>query len=136
MSRFVNLGATERWTGPCECDGTPHDEDWVEFRAQPGYEDLTVIADLSTRDPTGLPAAVLRRAVRAWNLADESGETAPVSPDAIASLDPITADAIYRAIDVAWVKAVSLPNRSGARSQASSRASASRPPKTPRHTTS
>lgn len=117
MSRFANPRLTGRFVlGPCACEGTPHDEDWMLLRTELGTMELAELGD----DPTGK----LRLMIAEWNLHDDDGRTAPIDDDHVRRL---FADN-YEALD-AWLKAnvkvTALPNAFGAPSRNGSRESAS-----------
>ena len=120
MSRFANPDAKERISlGPCECLGTPHDEDWIELRSEIGAEDVAALQAESAVDG-------LARLIVAWNLLDFDGSPAPTDREHVArlysdNLEPVSA----------WIAdhlrvVTALPNRSAARSPITSVASGSR----------
>jgi len=127
VSRFANRASTARLDlGPCQCDGAPHDADWVEYRTQLGYGDFGQIATVAQTDLLAAKRKTLEVAIVAWNLVGPSGEEMPIDGDSVYELDMATAETIYNAVDAAVFADQNLPNGSGARSRNSSRASASR----------
>lgn len=134
--RFIDPTATKRLDlGACQCPGTPHESDWVEYRSQLGYGALGVIAMVaSTQDLMAARRKELELAITEWNLAGPDGAV-KVDADAIYRLDPLTAETIVTAIDEAVQASQTLPNTSGARSQDGSPASARRTPSKNRKST-
>jgi hypothetical protein len=130
VSRFANATATTLIDlGACECDGTPHETDWVRVRAE---LTTTEIAYFAASDASTV-AAVVAGFVVSWNLLDDNGQ--PVAPDseAILALKPPTLGLIVKAVGAASSSSSkTLPNGSGAPSAKSSRASAS-PTPAPNH---
>jgi hypothetical protein len=136
MSRFADASAIETLTlGPCQCPGTPHEEDVVIYRTAlgAGEEDAAGAAGWAATngkyfDWEAARSKLLATGVLRWNLLGPSGELMPVTPTAMALLDSVTRAAIGGVIDAAQTKARGdpLPNASAARSRAGSRASGSR----------
>jgi len=126
--RFADPNATDRLDlGACECSGTPHESDWVEYRTQIGYATLGAVATVAASvDLMSAKRKLLELTITGWNLLGPDGEIAEITPKTIGDLDPSTAERIYDAVDSAIQAVQTLPNASGARSPASSRASASR----------
>lgn len=123
MSRFADPKATERYVlGSCECDGTPHDEDYLDLRVQLSGIELLAI------DSAGVVER-LEILVAGWNLIDND-EPAPIDREHLERLSLPT----LRAIGNWWSEKASsftLPNGSGAPSRNGSRGSASRTRTTP-----
>lgn len=125
MSRFANPAATERFVlGPCECPGTPHDEDWMALRSELGADDMVKLEQDE-------PYERMKLLVRGWNLLGDDGQVAPITDEYLGRLYLDMFPAIN-----AWLtanaKTSSLPNASGALSQHGSRGSASRIRTTPK----
>lgn len=123
MSRFADRSVTERYVlGPCECEGTPHAEDYLDLRTQlSGLE-------LATMEGSGLVER-LQVLVVGWNLI-EGGAIAPLDADHLERLSLPTLNRI-----TAWwserAEGFALPNGSAAPSRSSKRASGS-PTRTPK----
>lgn len=125
MSRFANPTATKRFVlGPCDCPGTPHDEDWMDLRSELGAQDLVTLQG-------AVPTDRMKVFVVAWNLLGDDGELAPIDGE---HLGRLYGDIIER-LD-AWtlenVRWGALPNASGAPSRNGTKASASQTRTTPR----
>jgi len=125
MSRFADPSVTERFVlGDCECDGKPHDEDYLDLRTQLSGVELVEME--STDDGVSR----MERLIVGWNLT-EGGEAAPVDRDHIARLSLPTLNRIGE-----WwserAAGFALPNGSGAPSRNGSRASASHTRTTPK----
>ena len=119
MSRFADPTAVETVTlGPCECPGTPHDEDWMELRTELGAEDAITIAG-------GDSIAALEVLVVGWNLLDNDGTLAAVDRSHLARLFTDNFTPLNAWIEE-HVRMTALPNRSAARSRITSVASGSR----------
>lgn len=119
MSRFANPAATERFVlGPCECEGTPHGEDWMDLRVELSGTDLAFLEEHEAVDR-------MKHLIVRWNLLGDDGEVAPIDGDYLGRLYLDT----FTRLD-AWlsahVKGAPLPNGSGAPSRNGSRGSASR----------
>lgn len=124
MSRFANPSAVTRFVlGTCECDGTPHTEDWIDLRAELSGVEL---AQMEEADPAGR----LRLLVVKWNLTGDDGEVAPIDD---AYLGRLYIDMFERINEhlTDHLKVRALPNASAVPSRGSSRANGSRTPKTP-----
>lgn len=118
MSRFANPAATERFTlGPCDCDGKPHDEDWMDLRSELSGLELANLEELE-------PVDRMKLLIVRWNLVGDDGEVAPIDGDYLGRL---YLD-IFTALD-SWLnehlKVSTLPNAFGAPSRNGSRGSAS-----------
>ena len=141
MSRFADIAALQRASlGPCECPGTPHDEDFAMYRTQLGASALARIGRAEIEgavqhDPLAAHRQVILEAVTSWNLLwlDPSGD--PDDPDRKVVPVPINSGTVellndsIRPLAEEIDKAISggpSPNASGAPSRASSRGSASR----------
>lgn len=121
MSRFADRAAVKRLVlGPCACEDTPHDEDWIDIKVDLSAADQLA---LDTAEPTHR----LTILATAWNLLD-GGEIAAIDAEHTERLyldefeklnEFLTANAKVRAV----------PNASAAPSRGSSRASGSRTPK-------
>lgn len=144
MSRFADPGATAVVPlGPCQCPGTPHEQDEAVVRWQLGSSALGRVGAAEIAAARGDVFTAWRQlvveAVVAWNLmAEEDGQAvaAPVSLRSVAELDEDTLTSLATAIDRLVETRGVLPNASGAPSPASPRGSASRTRKpTPRHGT-
>lgn len=129
MSRFVDRTATVRYTLPdgCQCPGTPHDSDWIDFRSQLGISDI-----LAAGQEAGDPLAGLERIIVDWNLLLPNGDVAPVNRDSVGDLFGENFEGIGNWIGEHITARPLLPNRSGAHSRNGSRVSASRGPGKPR----
>ena len=135
MSRFADPTAIETLSlGPCQCPGTPHEEDVVIYRTELGDGEETAAGAAGWAATNGkyfdweaARSKLLATGVMRWNLLGPSGELMPVTPTAMALLDATTRAAIGAAIDTAQAKARGdpLPNASAARSPAGSRVSGS-----------
>jgi hypothetical protein len=127
VSRFADSSAVRRVEfGACECPDTPHSGDFAEIRADLSDSELAVLFDLP-KDQEGAARAVAPFIVR-WNLLGPDGSDWPPTPEALYLLKRETMQALGDALADVMRENVTLPNRSGARSRASSRASASRTP--------
>jgi len=125
--RFVDPSATARLDlGACECPGKPHESDWVEYRTRVSYGVLGAIS--VTGDLMSAKRKLLELSIVDWNLCLADGTVPEINAAAIDALDPATAERIYDAVYIAVQESQTLPNTSGARSAATSRASASRTP--------
>ena len=125
MSRFASPDATARLDlGPCQCDGNPHESDYVIYRTRLGYAAILEVVELNDTSASVAKRRLIELGVVEWNLLRD-GAVAPIDAESVGSLDLVTAEAIFNAVNVALAEPT-LPNGSGARSQASSRASASR----------
>ena len=115
---FASPEATERFIlGECRCPGQPHDEDFMDLRAE-----LSGL-DLATMEESG-PVDRMKLLIVGWNLRDEKGEVAIDGEHlALLYLD------IFERLNV-WLKehakVSALPNESSAPSQNGSKVSASR----------
>ncbi|HUT76769.1 MAG TPA: hypothetical protein VM285_03730 [Polyangia bacterium] len=131
MSRFADLNATDTVDlGECLCPGAPHESDWARVRTQLSAQEITSLAGADTIDSEGI-AGALAAFIPEWNLLGPNGEPWPPSADSLVALMPPTLQALVAAISRAVEESSVLPNRSGARSVASSRASASTRRRTP-----
>jgi hypothetical protein len=121
VTRFADPKATARMVlrGGCQCEGQPHDEDWIEMRTQLGSADALVMA-------SGRSLDALELLIVAWNLRDGEGREAPVDREHIDLLFADTFDEMDAWIEKN-VRFAQLPNASGAHSANGSRASASSP---------
>ena len=134
MSRFADPKATDRLSlGPCQCPGTPHDEDWIELRTEVGAADLKRLAEGDSLDTLSTLAV-------SWNLLEDDGTKAPLDREHI---DRLFADTFGLVDDWAWgpgkpgerdgtkahLRLETLPNARAARSPSSSQASGSRRPR-------
>jgi hypothetical protein len=120
--------------GPCQCPGTPHEQDEATVRWDLGASALARIgrAELDRnrlRDPMAAWRQLVLEAVASWNLLlpndDGVGVPAPIIPDVVAELDDDTLTTLATAIDNLIDSSGTLPNASGAPSVASSPESAS-----------
>jgi hypothetical protein len=138
VSRFVNPNDTiEIVVGDCECPGKPHAKDVAVARRQLGYAALGRIGMAALAegtggfiDPTATRRKLLEEAIVRWNFLDAEGKEVEVSSAAIAELDQPTVEFLAEKIDSVNRLRDALPNGSSGRSRASSRATASRTPKT------
>lgn len=125
MSRFADASDVRRVEfGACECPGTPHSGDYAEIRSDLSDAELAILFDLPS-DQEGAARAIAPFIAR-WNLLGPDGEEWPPSPEALYLLKRATMRALGEALAEVMRENVTLPNGSGARSPASSRASASR----------
>lgn len=125
MSRFADVKATRTADlGPCECPGTPHDNDWAKVRAEYSGSDTSRIADASTEDELEA-ARILAEYVVEWNLLDPDGKAWPPSAESLVALKGPTLSAIMAEISTGIADSVTVPNPSSVPSPASSRGSAS-----------
>lgn len=125
--------------GPCECPGTPHEQDEATVRWDLSDSALARVGQaqlLAGRDFYAPYRALIVEAVVSWNLQVlHEGEpvTVPIAPATIAELNEATLDALGKAIDALIETKGQLPNDSGAPSPASPEESASpTPTKTPK----
>ena len=131
MSRFiapVNEPLTRTVSlGPCECPGSPHEEDTAEVYRVLGWDDLV---DIGTADSDGASRRILvTRAVASWSLEERNGDgtnhPVPVVEAVVRLLDPATLEKLAESVNEAYDKAKApLPN-------ASSEASPRSPDETP-----
>lgn len=126
MSRFADPTATARFVlpGGCQCQGKPHDDDWMELRTQ--------LSGIELAEFASAPADTrLRMLIVSWNLIGDDGTVAPIDDEYLRRLY----SDIFEPLD-SWVtehlQFQSLPNGSGAPSANGSRASASRHTRTTR----
>lgn len=122
MSRFANPEVVKRFvlSGGCQCPGTPHDEDWMDFRVEMTTADVLIVVNGGDQIEQVIQTCV------GWNLiADDSGEVAPLDREHVSKLY----GSLWAELGLWFEKNVSakpLPNASGARSANGSQASASR----------
>lgn len=94
MPRFIDRNATERKTlGPCECQNTPHGEDWIDVRKVLSYNDMLFLNDVSAQQ--GIAEAMwtlFNLRVADWNLVDEKGRKLERSRRIYNDLDSDTAE--------------------------------------------
>lgn len=121
MSRFIDPKATMRFViGPCECPGKPHDEDWVDVRAQlSGVEQQLINA--------AGPADRLLMLLTGWNLLESTGETAPLDAAHVSLVYGDWFDRFQEWLN-ANIKLTPLPNASAVPSPDSSRGNGSHTP--------
>lgn len=126
MSRFADPRVTRRLElGPCECPGTPHSSDWVEFRTQISSADLARVARADETDLESMALAVVDFVV-GWNLLGPDGENVPISGATFLALQVDTLSQIVTGVvEVFTVDKATAPNPSSAPSAASSQGSAS-----------
>lgn len=125
MSRFIDINATTRVTLPfCQCPNQNHPEgDWADVRQRwPGL-DLIAVWDASDGETRSL--RLINRGVVAWSLLDDNDQPLPIGVDSIRLLDWSIVSILVDKINAVFEEQ-SLPNGSGARSQATRRASGSR----------
>jgi len=119
VSRFADTNATKRFVlGPCDCDDSPHDEDWMDLRTQLSGFELIELQQAESIIPR------LRAVIVEWNLLDGT-EAAPIDDAHLSRLSLPTLNRIgewWSEIAAGFV----LPNESGAPSPNGSRGSASR----------
>lgn len=126
MSRFADVSATRTVPlGPCECPGTPHDEDWATVRTDLSASELRLLLNLDGLSDDEAAEAIAPF-VTEWNLLGLDGEDWPPTPEALFALKGETSSVIGNAIAAVVRENLHLPNPSGAPSPASSRGSASR----------
>jgi hypothetical protein len=134
MSRFADPTAVATVTlGPCQCPGTPHEQDEAVVRWQLGASALARVGAAELTSSRGDIYASWRQliveATVRWNLSTEyEGEVVvvPVTAATVAELDEATLTTLARGIDDLIQERGTLPNASGAPSPASPRGSASR----------
>jgi hypothetical protein len=140
MSRLADPSAVETVAlGPCQCPGTPHEQDEAVVRWQLGASALARVgmAELSVSkgDVYASWRQLITEATVRWNLLTEyEGKVVPVpvAPATVAELDEDTLTTLATAIDDLIQQKGILPNASGAPSVASPHGSASPiPPSTP-----
>lgn len=140
MSRFADPMAVQTVSlGPCQCPGTPHEQDEAVIRWQLGASALARVgaAELSASrgDVYASWRQLITEATVSWNLkVTYNGEVVdvPVTAATVAELDEDTLTTLAKAIDEAIQAKGILPNASGAPSPASPQGSASpTPPSTP-----
>lgn len=125
MTRFVNPAATRTVDlGPCECPGTPHENDWAKVRAELSGSEIARIQQ-APQTEDGLTEAIIPF-IPEWNLLSPSGDEWPVTADAISLLNAATLTAITNVLTEVLAESSRLPNPSSAPSPASSRGSASK----------
>ena len=134
MSRFADPRAeAEVDLGPCECPGTPHDADRAWVRAEFSARELVALgretARLAASDADdAMVADALAPYVLRWNLIGPDGRECQPTPELLSQLKAPTLTAVIEAISGIVTAADTVPNPSGARSAASSPASASPTP--------
>lgn len=123
MSRFIDRTATVRYVlpGGCQCPGTPHTEDWIDFRSEIGIADV-----IAAGQANGDALAGLERVISDWNLLLPSGDVAAVSRETIGDLFGENFEDMGAWIGEHIKARPALPNGSGAHSANGSRVSASR----------
>lgn len=127
MSRFLTLGTRTVSLGPCECPGTPHETDSAEVYTALCWDDLV---DIGSAPSEGAARRLLvTRAIASWTLldADEDWQPRPVpiTEEVVRRLAPETLERIVDAVNEAYEATTRpVPNRSGAPSRHSRRASA------------
>lgn len=140
MSRFADPSKVAVVKlGPCECPGTPHEQDEATVRWDLSASALARVGQAQMQKPRDFYApyrALIVEAVASWNLLVlHNGEPVPVPCVAatVAELDEATLDKLGAAIDDLIEKQGAVPNDSGAPSAESPQASASpTPTKTPK----
>lgn len=133
-SRFANPNRTDILPlGPCECPGTPHEQDEVIYRLElgAGEEERAgaygwAATGYEYFDSAAARAKLIEIGVVRWNLLGPDGEPMPVNARSAALLDESTQTLIAAKLDEVTTRAAPLPNGSGARSRNGTRASASR----------
>lgn len=120
MSRFVDSNATRTIPiGPCECPGTPHEQDEVVIHERLGYGPLLYIGVAPTDEEGSMRMMI--QTIISWNLLGADGKPMPANRESIELLDGTTAGVIERAINaVVSETSPALPNGSGAASAATS----------------
>ncbi|MFZ9979545.1 MAG: hypothetical protein ACO3HN_06335 [Opitutales bacterium] len=123
MSRFIDRTATVRYVlpGGCQCPGTPHTEDWIDFRSEIGIADIVAASQTN-----GDALAGLERVISDWNLLLPSGDAAPVSRATIGDLFGENFEEMGAWIAEHIKARPTIPNGFGAHSVNGTRASASR----------
>jgi hypothetical protein len=124
VSRFVDPEARRTVPlGPCDCPGTPHEQDEAYIRDRLSGQEIAQYAQSSNETA----AEVTAEFVLGWNLLGNKGEAVAVTAASLLLLDAQSLSTLVNAIsDVVVESSGAVPNGSGARSRASSRASASR----------
>jgi len=116
--------------GPCECPGTPHEQDWVDVAEIVTWDALVDVGLASSEGAARL--ALVTRAIRGWNLVGEDGEAVEVSEEAVRLLAPNTLTPIAAVVNEAYERASApLPNGSRAPSARSRPESAPSSPTIP-----
>ena len=134
MSRFADPRATRTvQLGPCECPGTPHDEDWAKVRSDLSATDLAVLLRLDGMEQDEAVEALLPY-IPEWNLLGDDGEVAPIDLASVSGLKRQTSALIGDTVAEVIKENLGLPNSPAAPSPASPRGSGSRTP-TKRRTT-
>jgi hypothetical protein len=123
VSRFVDPEARRTVPlGPCDCPGTPHDQDEAYIRDRMSGQEVADFLGVDRQDGPDIMAGF----VLGWNLLGVKGEAVEVSAKALLLLDAVTLNAVVTAIGkVAIESSRAVPNGSAARSRATSRASGS-----------
>lgn len=121
--RFVDRTRTRRVDfGACECPGTPHESDYADVRAELSSEEINDYTQADRREV----ADVAARFIVEWNLWGPKG-LEPISSQSLLDLMPLTLNVLVEGIAASIAESVApVPNGSGARSRATTRASASR----------
>lgn len=140
MSRFADPSKVAVVPlGPCECPGTPHEQDeaTVRWELSASAEARVGAAQMQAGSDFYAPyRALIVEAVVSWNLmVTHNGEVVPVPcvPATVAEMDDRTLDKLGEAINDLIEAKGQLPNDSGAPSAASPQESASpTPTKTPK----
>src|SRR3954468_1455453 len=108
MSRFADVKATRTADhGPCECPGTPHDNDWAKVRAEYSGSDTSRISDASTEDELEA-AEILVAYVTEWNLLGPDGEEWPPSAESLVALKGPTLGAIMAEISAGITESLAV----------------------------
>lgn len=135
MSRFADPTAQEKVTlGPCECPGTPHEQDEAVVRWQLGDSALARVGTAELTSGSDVYASwrqLIVEATVSWNLQTEyMGKVVdvPVTAATVAELNAETLTTLAQAIDNLIEHKGQLPNASGAPSAASPQGSASPTP--------
>jgi hypothetical protein len=122
VTRFADPTKFARLSvGPCECPGKPHTDDWMDLRTELGAADMNVLASGTSID--ALELLLVR-----WNFLEADGSEAPIDRR---HLEHLFSD-LFPTFNT-WlaknVRYATLPNRSAAPSQSSTRRSGSPTPR-------
>lgn len=134
LGRFANPSRTDVLPlGPCQCPDAPHEQDEAVYRLELGAGEEARAGAYGWQASGGsyfdweaARSKLVEIGVVRWNLLNGEGQPMPVTVQSAALLDEDTRTAILTKLDEVTARNAPLPNASGARSQASTRASASR----------
>lgn len=123
MSRFVDPEARRTVSlGPCDCPGTPHEQDEAYIRDKLSGQEIAQYAQASNETAADVTAEY----VLGWNLLGNKGEAVPVTAASLLLLDAPSLSTLVGAISEVVVESSgAVPNGSAVRSRGSSRANGS-----------